>query len=149
MLLRGGRCLRLSTLPGQVHKTRSYHGAGPSIVWLAYISSSRRISCTCQNYSWLLSLHWYCYNRAMDLRPGLGPVPGCLAFSRWQAQTYRVFIVPIWGAIISLLSKADIARNLMSSMVCSTLARQVVVRRPLERVDDRGGMPLRPNSVRR
>ena len=149
MLLRGGRCLRLSTLPGQDHKTRSYHGAGPSFVWLAYISNSGRISCTCQNYSWLLSLHWYHYHRAMDLRPRLGPVPGCLTFSRWQTQTYRVFVVPIWGAINSLLSKADIARSLMSGMVCSTLARQLVFRRQLEKVDDRGCVPLQPDSIYR
>lgn len=88
LLLRGGGRIRLSTLSGQDHKSRNYHGADPSIVWPAYISNSRRISCTCQNYSWLLSLHWYHYSRAMDLRPRLGQVSGCLTFSRWQAQAY-------------------------------------------------------------
>lgn len=57
LLLRGGGRLRLSPLPGQDHKSRNYHGADPSIVWPAYISNSRRISCTCQNYSWLLSIY--------------------------------------------------------------------------------------------
>ena len=32
-------------------------------------------------------------------------------------------------------------------MVCSTLAKSVVVRRQQEKVDDRGGMPLRPDSI--
>gem|GEM_PF-5636481 len=42
LLLRGGGCVRLSALPRQDHKSRSYHDAGFDDVWLAKDSNYRR-----------------------------------------------------------------------------------------------------------